>query len=345
MMKKYLLLLVNLCAFTLLQAGSESWESGREIYRELQRKAFSSPPNERFLRELTEFRSYYGINRFPVNHEVGNLSIGPYRIFVQILKPSISSEEGTKGVVFLNHGYLEHGANNIAMAARIVAQGWTVVLHDMPGHGLSSGDEAAIGSFDEFAQVMQALLDFMSEENGFRVMVGHSTGAAEILSLMMASPDRFNEQVDGAVLAAPLIRSAYWGLSRFGITLMNPMMDKIARTLRTQSSEPAFKEFLAEDPIQTWEIPFTWLDANYQFQKRIGELDDLSIKAQVKIIQGTKDDTVDWRYNLKQLSRLLPEAEVVKMEQVNHALFNEGPEFQPRINSEILNFLAQFEGS
>ncbi|GAB1482280.1 hypothetical protein MASR2M78_10950 [Treponema sp.] len=54
----------------------------------------------------------------------GNISVSPSNV---------------KGTVFILHGYLEHSALRVPIAAEAVGSGWLAVGIDLPGHGFSSG--------------------------------------------------------------------------------------------------------------------------------------------------------------------------------------------------------------
>ena len=56
------------------------------------------------------------------------------------------------------------------------------------------------------------------------------------------------------------------------------------------------------------------------------------------VIQGDKDGTVDWKYNLELMSKKFPNAKVEMILGANHELFNEAMEYK----QQALNFIAKY---
>ena len=59
------------------------------------------------------------------------------------------------------------------------------------------------------------------------------------------------------------------------------------------------------------------------------------------IIQGDADKTVDWRYNLRQLARLFPAAEVFHLAGGRHHLANESADLRAEYLARINRFLDE----
>ncbi|MCB1842834.1 MAG: hypothetical protein KDI09_07720, partial [Halioglobus sp.] len=58
------------------------------------------------------------------------------------------------------------------------------------------------------------------------------------------------------------------------------------------------------------------------------------------IVQGRRDTTVDWRYNLPFVQALFPASDVVYLADAGHQLANESAEIRQRYLSQVSEFLA-----
>ena len=92
--------------------------------------------------ELLGYRALYGLDQLThLTHDQGYVRAGEHRIHVQVFRPQV---ETIRGTVWLIHGYLEHSALYQPMIAELLAQQFSVITFDLPGHGLSNGPAASI---------------------------------------------------------------------------------------------------------------------------------------------------------------------------------------------------------
>ena len=98
---------------------------------------------------LHPYLQFYGINPLEfaahdgaaLHYSAGTFDSAGFRIFCQYF---CVSRDACRGTVFVLHGYYDHGGLYGTLLRYLLHKGYGVVLFDLPGHGLSSGDRAAI---------------------------------------------------------------------------------------------------------------------------------------------------------------------------------------------------------
>ncbi len=242
-----------------------------------------------------------------------------------------------KATVVVLHGYLSHSGLLSKITRYLVEAGFAVAVYDLPGHGLSSGEPTMI---EDFSQYSDSLGDFMSVIrpilHGPYYIIGHSTGSAVIIDYLLTGRDDF----DKIILTAPLVRSDLWFLSKFVYRMYQPFTKNIPRLFRKVSSDKDFLRFVrCEDPLQAKKVSCRWIDALFKWNRKITNAK--SINRPVKVIQGTSDNIVAWKYNLKFIQSKFSKAEIELIENGRHELFNESAEIRAMVFSQIKDFLGE----
>ena len=200
---------------------------------------------------------------------------------------------------------------------------------DYPG-----GDACMIDDFNTYVEVFSDFMDicasYLPKPYHF---AGHSTGCAIAFDFMhRISADRF----DKVIYIAPLVRSAYWTLSKAQHYLTKPFMDSVPRVFFDNTSDPEFNRFIENDPLQCQAIPLKWIEALFVWNERVEKL--APIAHPVLILQGSEDTVVDWEFNivfLKQKNRL---AQVNWFQNGRHNLLNE----TEAIRVEVLKTIREY---
>ncbi|WP_328392058.1 alpha/beta hydrolase [Nocardia sp. NBC_00416] len=158
-----------------------------------------------------------------------------------------------RGVIVLVHGVAEHSGRYDYVARTFAAAGFAVHALDHVGHGESAdaGTRANIGSVDNAADNVAALLDLAREEHpgAPAFVVGHSMGALITLYLATRAP----LEVAGVVVSAPpLIIDAGNPAQR----LLAPVLTRLAPNLGVLkldssqiSRDPAVVTAYDDDPL------------------------------------------------------------------------------------------------
>lgn len=282
-------------------------------------------------REAAAYFRRYGIEFDPDGHFFGHFESSGYRIAAQVFLPKTP-----RGSVFLLHGYLDHAGILRPLIGLLLDLDFAVAVHDLPGHGLSSGERASIGDFSEYASVLG---DFVRICRPFLPrpyhVIGHSAGCAIAFEYLNETEESVFDKV---VLLAPLVRSVHWFWSKVGHLLARPFVETIPRVFRRISSDPAYLEFVRKDPLQSRKIPLRWARALYAWNKRVQRYETTPQPA--LIVQGTEDNIVDWKYNIPFLQRKLGPVSVVWIPGARHQLINERSDLRAEVFSEIEDYLV-----
>lgn len=314
-----------------------------QLCQQLRKMDFSSAP------ELTEIEvqycTYYRIdkeNRITgVSHRLGYFEALGYRIALHVYSPP-----RPKGTVFVFHGYFDHVGLYGHLIEYLLRENFSVVAYDLPGHGLSSGDEASIKSFADYQKILESCLAICKGKvPGPWFAVGQSTGAAVLIETLFqrrytleASPFKH------WVFLAPLVRPKGWR----SVVLLHVVLGGFVRTWRRgwleNSHDSEFIRFLKErDPLQAQFVAIDWVAALRKWVANIERNEPLFMP--VTIIQGQEDTTVDWEHNVAKLQTLLPNATVTFLKKGRHHLVNESEDIRSQVFERMGNALnAALEG-
>jgi len=274
---------------------------------------------------LRDYLTFYGIDFFEYaqRYSIGQSHIDGFRIvehYWQAQKPANKT-------LFLCHGYLDHTGLYSRMILWGLRNGYNVHSFDLPGHGLSGGEPAAIVSFDQYSAVLAHILNREQEQHF--ALVGQSTGCSAVINYLL-KPKQFNHQSkpDKVVLLAPLVRSRAWSMMRWSLYILGPFLHSIKRSNRPSSHNQDSAAFIQyQDPLQSNRIPTSWLSAMDQFYKQLRIDDNPALhkvqQPQVLLVQGDNDGVVDYSYNLKRLQCYIANLRVDWIAGAEHRLVNE----------------------
>ena len=283
--------------------------------------------------EMCEFCHYYGIDferQLPgVQHRIGTVKSGEFSLAVHCYtQPDASTN------LLLLHGYLDHSGLIGHLVEYGLQRGCNVIAFDLPGHGLSTGEQVAI---DDFADYSRAIVDVLAQSTLPELpwwVIAQSMGCAALIDYAGKYPWNFA----GAVFLAPLIRPASWGKVRLGYTLLYRFRDSIAREFNENSGDKQFLAFIRQDPLQARYIPLRWIGALCRWLSAL-EYRDLGV-GPLLVIQGDADGTVDWRYNMKHIAELFPGCQIEYLSGAGHHLANETTDLRRLYLGKIDAFLA-----
>ena len=276
-----------------------------------------------------KYLQHYGIYFDDIPQYLGTFQSGGYDLSAHIFLPPQAT-----ATVFLLHGYCDHSGILKNLIRLLVDQRLAVAVYDLPGHGLSGGQACWIDDFNTYVDIFSDFFELcrphLPQPYHF---AGHSTGCAIAFDFMHhIAADRF----DKVVFVAPLVRSAYWTLSKAHHYLAKPFMETIPRVFFDSSSAPEINRFIQNDPLQCREIPMKWVEALYAWNERVEHLTPISHP--VLILQGTEDTVVDWEYNIGFLEQKNNLAEVKWFQNGKHHLLNE----TRAIREEVLETISEY---
>lgn len=268
--------------------------------------------------DLQAFCDFYALDfatRLPhVTHVAGRVRSGDFNLAVHrwCLRDARAN-------LLLVHGYFDHTGLFNKLIEWGLSRGCNVLIFDLPGHGLSTGEPAVIDDFGDYSRAIDDVLHAANLPALPLWVMAQSTGGAALLDFAA----RYDWPFRAAVLLAPLVRPANWRRVRFSHALLKPFVHSIARTFSVNSSDPVFLEFLKRDPLQCQRISLRWVGALRRWLEALPRR-DLGVGPAL-IIQGDADATVDWRYNVAAICQLLPGSRVEYLHGARHQLANESP--------------------
>lgn len=275
--------------------------------------------------EIAAYCHFYGLDletRNPdISHHLGYLNVGSFRVALhEYCVPQ------SRGTVFVVHGYFDHAGLYGRLFAHLLEQGYNVVCYDLPGHGLSSGETAAIRSFADYQRVLGSVMDGLrNRAPGPWFAIGQSTGGAVLIDYLLGGAhDRTSSEFQEVILLAPLVRPMGWSLARVLHTLVRPFRSTWKRAFSRNSGSERFLRFLREeDPLQSQVLSVTWVGALKEWIPRIEAAQPVSMD--VTVIQGERDLTVDWPHNLDVIGQKFPGSRFHRLPEGHHHLVNEAP--------------------
>lgn len=292
---------------------------------------FQAPASRSEL--LQSYCSFYGLNfgnsQQQVNHSIGYLASGEYTLVCQHFQVPLAQQRGT---LFLVHGYFDHAGLYSNLIEHCLGAGFSVVVFDLPGHGLSSGREASIGSFRQYSAALLACLDQAQQQqlHGPWLIIGQSTGAAVIMDALLEDALATRHSFAVYILLAPLLRPRRWAQSKLLLQVTRWFMQSTRRKFARNSHDPEFLNFLRNsDALQSKVLQRDWVLAMIDFQRRFARAPQSDTALQ--ILQGSGDGTVDWEYNLPQILARFPRSKTYMIADAGHHLVNEAQPYRDRV--------------
>lgn len=281
---------------------------------------------------VAEYFRHYGLDCADsgVTHRFGTFESGGFTLAVHLYEP-----EQYAATVILLHGYLNHSGQFKNLIRFLLENGYAVVVFDLPGHGLSTGESAAIDSFDQYITVTQDFIQIVKDRlHGPYHAVGFSTGATILIEMLL---ENIADDFDRIVLAAPLIHWAGYEQSKGTYKVYKMFTDKIARFHRNNSSDKDYLVFnKTQDYLHCTHIDLRWVKALFDWNGKLETLPESD--RDILVLQGDKDGTVDWKYNMEVVKEKFPNADAKMISGANHELFNEAQQYK----NEALNMIAKY---
>lgn len=267
-----------------------------------------------------KYRSVYGIDgllrKSGARHRLAFAGKTGSRIGLQYFLPS----GGTKprGTVFLIPGYLDHSGSYVPFLGRLLTAGFAAAACDLPGHGFSEGERASVGSFEEYGAMVGTVLAFAAEEEAEGrpafprpwYALGHSTGAtAFYIYLADAAKEGRTASFDRVVFIAPLVRSANWRLTLFGLRVLGGLCRYF-----TPRTEP--------DPLlgNTF-FPIAWAERLRDWNEKA--VSGGRFRQPGLIVQGLDDDVVNYEFNVPFLEGKMEGMKTIYIKGAGHVPYSE----------------------
>ena len=288
----------------------------------------SRPMNENMKR----YSEFYNLPTENIIYRYGFESFVHERLFIQSFRPL-----PIKAHILLLHGYYDHAGVLSTVIRFLIQQGFQVLTFDLPGHGLSTGERGAISEFSLYTESIREVVRRHLSSSSLPVyIVAHSTGAAVAVDYILNNPE--TSQIRKAVLVSPLVRPYRWNSITILVKPLKMFTRNLKRMLRNNSSDAKFLHFVKNDPLQYDQVPLSWVESLIRWNELIKKGNPSSVP--VLILQGKKDTTVDWRYNVGFLLKKFPNIDVELIENGKHHLLNEEEHIRNNVFSSIHRYLT-----
>jgi alpha-beta hydrolase superfamily lysophospholipase len=251
---------------------------------------------------------------------------------------------GAKGTVFVVHGLFDHVGLFQPLINHLLAQQYSVVAMDLPGHGLSDGAPTVIRSFADYGAVLEDTFKYFRWQlpEGPVYGLGQSTGAAVFMAFVFACARRGEaEPFARLVFYGPLVRPRAWYWGKYAYRWVGRFIRKLTRDFSAPNSHDAtFHNFLRSyDPLQARSLSIEWIGALHEWVE--GFDTQPRVDTHLLIVQGTADRVVDWQYNLPVIQRHFPRSQVNLIEGAMHHLANEADTWRKAVFTSTTQFLRQ----
>lgn len=259
-----------------------------------------------------EFRKFYGWDESSGRWD---LEMIPFESGKRIALHIFSNQkpEQAVGTLFLLHGYLEHTALRVPLAIEALEHNYIVAGFDLPGHGLSEGNDFTIDDFAQYRIAFESVIASHEWPKPWRV-IAHSTGASAALLYIQQNGNPF----ELTIFESPLLRSYLYDLSMFALSISAPIVKTLPRRIGGVGKDQPFYQLLVKDPLYPHNMPTSWCAALKKYVSGLKQWH--SIQGDFIIIQGENDTVVDKNYNMKFLKKKLISADYIMIKDGTHIL-------------------------
>jgi alpha-beta hydrolase superfamily lysophospholipase len=289
---------------------------------------------------IASYRDHYSlIFDSDFTHRIGVFESEGFQLVAQHFQVPA---ERCRGTAFLLHGYYDHGGLYGHLIRHLLHENLSVLIFDLPGHGLSSGEPASIDSFQRYCSAFLALCQLPTVIDLPRpwFAIGQSTGSAVLMDSLLHNDLANRVEFKKLVLLCPLIYPAQWGKSKFLYYLASPFLDSVKRGFARNSHDEEFLDFLKhEDALQCRVLPTAWVGAMIDYHKRFQSSPERDFI--LNVVQGTEDGTVDWRKNLPLIEMKFKGTKSYLIEGARHHMVNESEDYRGTIFNQVSRILFE----
>jgi len=272
-----------------------------------------------------------------VQHRFGYVDVDGYKLATHYYLPATDTPRGT---VLALHGYFDHSALLSHLIEFCLQRGYTVLVYDLPGHGLSTGGKGEIDDFLEYVRALTHYLTLLKQTlAGPLHLVGSSTGGAIIMEYLAEHKiSTANSPFTSILLLAPLVRPVKWAKLLLMYYTMRFFVDGVERSFVASSHDKEFVHFVEHnDPLQNRRVATSWIGALVRW---VGRFKRVRLDLSLVIIQGGEDETIDWQYNLKMIQRNFDNPDVHFIPEARHQLANESQEIRQQVFAYLARHLS-----
>jgi len=251
---------------------------------------------------------------------------------------SSGSPGGTRGVVFLIHGWtsytlfqwLFHTENGLTYDRSLIQslneEGYDVIAMDLPGHGLSQTNKKT--SLPEVLEALQSLLNKIREDTENLILMGHSMGALLVLRLVQETSELYTRIVllspflpgvcvDGSVSLFSMCKQLMY--SRLGyIDIPTDLLESVD----SGGTDRTFARDKKRDVLCTFVSPLRMM---LDVKKQLEALETIRVDSPLLVIHGIYDPISLWKDVITFFQRVHPaSSEMVYIPHLHNPLHEYG---------------------
>ncbi|MBN1787296.1 MAG: alpha/beta hydrolase [Sedimentisphaerales bacterium] len=278
-----------------------------------------------------DYLEFYDLTDANVSYELVPFESGQFKLAGHIFNPG-----DYKATVILIHGFMGHTGLMSKLIRYLIEAGYAVAAFDLPGHGLSSGERTAIDDFSQYSDSLSDFVDVVKERlDGPYHLIGFSTGASTIMEYLSSGK---KDCFDKMIFAVPLVRSTHWFKAKISYQMYKLFFDDVARPYRKISSDKDFIRFVQyEDPMSARKVSLKWVKALFKWNRKMADVP--TVNREILIVQGKKDKTVAWEYNVEFIQSKFNNAQIKFIPKARHEIFNESEKIRQEVFLTIGNYL------
>lgn len=277
--------------------------------------------------------AFYGIDfsqhHAQLSHQFGYFEACGFRLACHYYQ---WPEHQAKATLVVQHGYFDHSGLFRHLIEFALTQKLDVLIYDLPGHGLSTGERAGIDDFQHYVEVLDdCLKQFLPHTDKPWHLLGQSTGGAITMAYLTgAHYAQTSHPVSQVFLLAPLVRPLGWQKMLWLYRVSRHWVKSVRRKILLCSHDADFLRFLTqEDPLQDKRIPLSWVASLIEWASGFGEKERSTLSP--LIIQGGEDTTIDWRYNLSVIDQVFAQPHFAYLPHARHHLVNESTQYRAQV--------------
>jgi alpha-beta hydrolase superfamily lysophospholipase len=313
------------------------WKGGRAIAERdsvLEQLTFSiEKDSEVTSPKLKKYLKIYSIDfasQYDASHRMGIVSAQGFKIATHYWH-----FEDARATVFILHDLFDHVGLYGHVIQWCLKEHYNVVAFDFPGHGLSTGAKASIDNIDQYGAVLETVIARCNKNlRSPYLCIAQGAGAAMVMNMMWTRGKRPFSKI---ALLAPLVRLRESPLAKFKYFLGGLLGKTVRRRFVANTGDKAFMRFIRrKDSLQSKRTPVKLIAATKQWaadfpSRPIEVINPL-------VIQGHRDTTMDWKYNMKEVKTHFPNATVKYVPSGNHNLVNEVEGLRKGVLREIKKY-------
>ncbi len=307
-----------------LMAKTFDWKAVNEIRQDLS----ANPKGLDVHPDFKEYLEHYKMDPAYFS-EIRMIKAGSYQIATYHFKVP-----DAKGTFVLGHGFYDQTGYMYMLMDELKRNNFNVISFDLPGHGLSNGMRSKVDSFDSYAvalkEVVSQTKDLQTDKTYY---MGFSTGAVGIITHLLQNDDLGFEKI---FFVAPLVdvyMKRYLDKANYLLSRTTEYIPRFKTS--STSNNPDFFTYRDSDALTPDFSSTQWYTQFVYWNRKIWNT-NVVIDADITVIQGTADKTVDHEKGIEWMTKHVRNPKFVIIENGPHQLLLDTDEVRNTVFSTII---------